>query len=119
MMCVMGMIFYLSHQPYDFSRLPQSPGIDKLAHAIAYGGLAASFLYGLQPFLDTSGNNIVTVLTVMLFCIIYGISDEYHQSFIPGRFVSFWDVVADGFGALFVVGWWHKNSMEKGQRKYS
>ena len=106
MVCIMGMIFYLSHQPGDFARLPQFPGIDKLAHVFAYGCLAASFLYGLQHFSNTSGNNFVTAIIVVLFCVLYGISDEYHQSFTAGRFVSFWDVVADGLGALLVVGWW-------------
>ena len=51
MICIMGMIFFLSHQPGDFADLPQFAGLDKLLHAFAYGSLAASFLYGLQPHL--------------------------------------------------------------------
>ena len=101
----MGIIFFLSHQPGDVIQPPQFPGIDKLAHACAYGCLAGAFLYGLQPYTHSSNRPFIAVV-VVLFCIIWGIGDEFHQSFIPGRSVSFWDVVADGAGALLVVGYW-------------
>jgi len=107
MVSIMGMIFFLSHQPGDFAPLPQFSGLDKLAHVVAYGSLAASILYFLQPFSYIAENKIITAILVVLFCILYGISDEYHQSFVPGRFVSGWDVAADGFGALLVVGIWY------------
>ena len=112
MVCIMGIIFYLSHQPGDFTPLPQFPGIDKLAHVIAYGCLAGAFLYSLQPFTH-SKNPSVSAIVVVLFCIVWGISDEFHQSFIPGRFVSFWDIVSDGIGALLVVGYWFMKGTPK------
>jgi VanZ family protein len=113
MVCIMGIIFFLSHQPGGFVQLPQFFGIDKLAHVIAYGCLAGTFLYGLQPFLNTYNNKFAAVIIVVLLCLLFGISDEFHQSFIPGRSVSFWDVVADGFGAVLVVGWWFTKSTPK------
>lgn len=113
MVCIMGIIFFLSHQPGDFVELPQFFGIDKLAHVIAYGFLAGAFLYGLQPFFNTCNNKFAAVIIVVLFCLLFGISDEFHQSFIPGRFVSFWDVVADGFGAVLVVGYWFMKTTPK------
>ena len=115
MVCIMGIIFYLSHQPYDFAELPPLIGVDKLLHIIAYSSLAGTFLYALQPYVNNS-NRTVTAVVIVLFCIIYGISDEFHQSFIPGRFSSIWDVLADGFGALLVVGWWHRKE-GKGKRR--
>jgi VanZ family protein len=105
MVFIMGIIFYLSHQPGDFAQLPPLIGLDKLLHAVAYGSLAGAFLYGLQPFVHDSNRSVIAVV-VVLFCVVYGISDEFHQSFIPGRFDSPWDVMADGLGALLVVGWW-------------
>jgi VanZ family protein len=54
---------------------------------------------------------------IVLFCIIYGISDEFHQSFIPGRFPNIWDVLADGLGALRVVGWWRRREGERAKVK--
>ena len=103
--CIMGMIFYLSHQPGDAVLLPDFPGVDKLAHILAYGCLAGASLYALHPFVSKPKQNFAAVL-VVLFCIMYGVTDEYHQSFVPGRFVSFWDLVADAFGALLVTGFW-------------
>jgi VanZ family protein len=111
----MGMIFFLSHQPGDFAQLPQFVGIDKLAHVIAYGLLAGAFLYGLHP-LTHSSNRGVTAIVVALFCLLYGISDEFHQSFIPKRCVSIWDVVADGVGAILVVAWWLVKQAQKSQK---
>ncbi len=43
---------------------------------------------------------MVVVLTVT---ILYGISDEFHQSFVPGRQPSWYDVLADGLGGLLGV----------------
>jgi VanZ family protein len=107
MAIVMGMIFYLSHQPGNFSCLPKFIGVDKLLHVIAYGSLAATMLYGLDP-MTKSSSTALTAVGVVFFCILYGISDEYHQSFIPGRSVSAWDVAADGLGAFLVAAWWMK-----------
>ena len=106
MACVMGIIFYLSHQPGDLIQFPLFSGGDKLAHCIAYGCLAATFLYGLNPTANSSGTKNIAAIIVIALCVLFGISDEYHQSFIPGRQVSFWDLVADGLGALLVVIWW-------------
>jgi len=116
MVCIMGIIFYLSHQPYDFAELPPLVGVDKLLHIIAYSSLAGTFLYGLQPFIHSSNRSVIAVV-IVLFCIIYGISDEFHQSFIPGRFPSIWDVLADGLGALLVVGWWMRREGERAKVK--
>jgi len=101
----MGIIFYLSHQPGDTILLPDLPGVDKLAHISAYGSLAGTFLYGLHPISYGAKQSVVAILAV-LFCTIYGVSDEYHQSFVPGRDVSSLDVLADTFGALIVAGYW-------------
>jgi VanZ family protein len=38
-----------------------------------------------------------------LLSALYGVSDEFHQSFIPGRFATVEDVVADSLGACFGV----------------
>ena len=35
-----------------------------------------------------------------IFSAAYGVLDEYHQSFVPGRSVEFYDFLADCGGAL-------------------
>ena len=116
MVTIMGMIFYLSHQPGDFVQLPQFMGVDKLLHGIAYSILAASFLYCLHPFIHVS-NLAVAGIIVVLFCVLFGLIDEYHQSFIPGRIASVWDVAADGIGALLVVGLWYRREGKRLKEK--
>ncbi len=105
---VMGAIFFLSHQAGDTLPLPSFPGADKLAHMTAYAVLALSFLW----FLGAQGNRYparAVVLTI-LFCFLYGISDEYHQSFVEQRMVSGFDLLADTAGALLLSLFWGKNA---------
>ena len=40
----------------------------------------------------------------------YGILDEYHQSFVPGRTVDVWDAVADAIGAFLGAALFHRRS---------
>ncbi len=94
----MGTIFFLSHQSGDSLSLPSFPGADKLAHMTAYGVLAATVLWffgGRAP--EKPGR--YTLLTVFC-CLLYGMSDEYHQSFIALRSVSGYDLLADVAGAF-------------------
>lgn len=112
---VMGTIFYLSHQPGDSFDLPHLIFFDKLLHAVAYGVLAATVLFAAPVWLKRK-SLVLTAIVAVIFCFLYGMSDEFHQSFIPGRFVSGWDVVADVFGALVVAGFWQRR-MRKGEEK--
>ncbi|MDQ6988862.1 MAG: VanZ family protein [Mariprofundaceae bacterium] len=91
-----ALIFYLSHQ----SALPtvmSFPHQDKLVHACAYGVMAILawrvFRYSAHPL-------HITLLLAAVFCSLYGISDEYHQSFIVGRNADVWDWCADTVGAV-------------------
>ncbi len=36
---------------------------------------------------------------VFLLALLYALSDEFHQSFVPNRDPSFWDVGLDALGA--------------------
>ena len=40
----------------------------------------------------------------MLFAAAYGVTDEIHQYFVPGRHCSLHDVLADTFGAFLACG---------------
>ena len=103
----MGTIFFLSHQSGDSLHLPAFPGADKLAHMIAYGTLALTVLWFYTG--KSLGNSGRIVLITVLFCFLYGISDEYHQSFIASRSVSLLDLLADTAGAFLVSLIWYKN----------
>ena len=103
----MGTIFFLSHQSGDSLHLPAFPGADKIAHMIAYGTLALTVLWFYAGKALENSSKVVCI--TVLFCFLYGISDEYHQSFIAFRSVSSLDVLADTAGALLVSLTWMKN----------
>ena len=105
MALVMGIIFFLSDQPGDTLYLPPFPGIDKLAHLVAYGALAAATIFAFSPGYQRRRPLTVFCITV-LFCLGYGVSDEFHQLFVPGRSPSGFDVFADACGALLVCLLW-------------
>ncbi|GAB4338725.1 MAG: hypothetical protein Kow0089_10920 [Desulfobulbaceae bacterium] len=102
---IMGTIFFLSHQPGDELQLPQVPGVDKVAHLVAYGALGAAVLFaaGERKRYRPGAAACVTVC----FCILYGVSDEVHQSFVPGRDASLADLVADTLGASLLAAAWY------------
>lgn len=116
MIVMMGIIFFLSQQSGDDLSLPFSlfPGADKVAHLTLYSLLAGSTIYAFACKYKEKHPSIVVVCTV-LFCLVYGVSDEFHQSFVPGRSVSIFDVGADFAGALLgcaVWLWYRKKSVK-------
>lgn len=104
-LAIMASIFFLSHTPGD--NLPTAfSGMDKICHASMYGALALSCLFALQPWIRVKPFPVFGA-GVILFCLLYGVSDEFHQSFIPGRSSEWQDLVADASGSILVVfGWW-------------
>lgn len=76
---------------------------DKLAHAVGYavlGGLVTRAMAGGFPRPVTWG----TAVASFVVTVLYGVSDEWHQSFVPGRTADAWDVLADAAGASVAVG---------------
>lgn len=110
----MTTIFILSTQ----SSLPTQSlfeGQDKFEHLLAYGLLGVLLSRSLNPMKVVTWQRVIliTVLTTL-----YGISDEYHQSFVPGRDVSALDVLADGVGgfvAAQVLFWWDRKMFQISQ----
>jgi VanZ family protein len=93
-----ALIFILSAQPN--LHLATEPTLDfilhKVAHLIAYavlGWLVARAIDG--PARSTR----FVVAATLLVCIAYAATDEFHQSFVPGRGPSPRDVAIDGIGA--------------------
>ncbi len=105
MLIVMGAIFLLSHQSGDTFHLPGFPGEDKIAHMILYGMLAAAIIFAFTPETRNQRRWRVVVI-VILVATLYGISDEFHQSFIPDRTPDIFDVLADLAGAATVALLW-------------
>jgi len=71
--------------------------VKKGGHALGYGLLALAFLRGLKG----ESSSIVSrqVLVAWILATLYSATDEYHQSFVPGRHPAFTDVMIDAIGA--------------------
>lgn len=95
----MGLIFVVSAQ----SRLPHLEEIwldtllKKVGHALAYGILAWLYLRTLRGrFRRPAAAHAISLSLAAL----YGLSDEYHQTFVSGRNGTLWDVAVDSLGAF-------------------
>jgi VanZ family protein len=96
LLAYMGLIFYLSSRPQP-ELLRQAP--DYLLHFVAYFVLAVLAVRAFARGLMEPVKPPAVVLGLAL-SLVYALSDEWHQSFVPGRVASGWDVLADGLGIL-------------------
>ncbi len=84
-------ILVLSILPLD--QLPlASPLSDKIEHLVAYG------LVALMGFLAAS--TVQRRVLLGLFMVVMGITLEFIQAEVPGRFFEVLDMVANGLGVL-------------------
>jgi VanZ family protein len=96
---MMAAIFAISSRPSD--QLPSFGGWDyfikKSGHVLGYGLLALAYLHGL----NWEKNRL---WVAWLLAVLYSITDELHQGFVPGRRPSVWDVLLfDNLGAVFAL----------------
>lgn len=81
------------------NELPNFGGWDyfvkKSAHGIGYGLLALSYLHALPNR---------NYKLAWFLAVLYSLTDEFHQSFVPGRRASLIDVfVFDNIGAILAL----------------
>ena len=78
--------------------------IRKAAHYFIYFCLGISTCLALSYFYEGYLYKNIQFTNRLLysgaFCFLYSLTDEYHQSFIPGRNGSFYDCLLDTAGAL-------------------
>jgi VanZ family protein len=95
-------IWFLSSQ----STLPQIKGVfgfDKLQHLLAYAVLAVAAGLWVSPGRWKERGLCFFFVTAGI-AAFYGLSDEIHQSFVPGRDANVWDWIADALGAFAGAG---------------
>ncbi len=124
-LAVMGLIFYMSAKDATesggmskwlvetaFGRtlirlLPritdQGPEIDlrKYAHMAEYAMLAVPSALFFRELLLQRRVPLRALGCSLVFCFLYACSDEYHQTFVPGRAGAMVDVAVDMAGAAF------------------
>lgn len=96
----MAVIFGLSDMPSP----PKSPVpvSDKTEHVVGYGML------GAVTARATAGGTLAgltggAAVAAWAIATLYGVSDEYHQSFVPERTADPWDLLADATGAAVCI----------------
>lgn len=98
---------------FGFSALPGSavPGrFGELGHFGLYFVLGALYVMAL----GLGDRPLRAALLAVALAALYGVSDEFHQSFVPGRVPDIFDVMVDVAGALtaagslLVIAWWRR-----------
>lgn len=126
-LAMMMLIFAASSIPSD--AMPRFDEFDfsvkKLGHSLGYALLAISYFRGLKSInhnprragagghKEYEGNSFSSLVTfenfvfknlaflAWLMAVLFAVTDEFHQSFTPGRNPSMWDVlIYDNFGAI-------------------
>ncbi|SFD61334.1 VanZ like family protein [Paenibacillus catalpae] len=84
--------------PFFQKFLPNMASFD-WGHFLAYFLLAAALDYGI----GAKGDRILYKLMIIIACGVYGVTDEFHQSFVGGRMTDPMDIRNDMIGAAIWV----------------
>lgn len=87
---------------YDFNHFIRS-----LGHILIFF-ILGTFITNALIYSGVKG--IKVFFMSLLFCILYAISDELHQLYVPGRSYQVSDIILDTIGAVFGVSFimvWH------------
>ncbi len=93
----MALIFYFSSLP----KVTDPFGFDPFGywkHVAIYLVLGLFLVFGLNKSNISSRKKLILFTLVIGF--VYGLSDEFHQSLVPGRFADIFDVVFDVIGSF-------------------
>ncbi len=93
-----GLIFLISSFSFALKAQPSFNFIDKLAHFFIY--MPLGFLVSRALYL--SEKKVIKrnfIILTLVFCLLYAVSDEFHQLFVRNRQAEIWDVFFDFFGS--------------------
>jgi VanZ family protein len=93
---MMAGIFYFSH--LSVVSIPMGAP-DYVAHGLSYALLGALYVRALAGG-DLRAMTFSLVPLAFALAVVYGVTDEFHQSFVPGRNPSLSDIAADAVGGL-------------------
>ena len=98
----MFLITYLSHmsQSSISDIVPEYNNMDLILHFVEYA------ILGFLLFKSLSTDELFGINSIygaFFIGIIFGIFDELHQNFVPGRQMSLTDIFSDSLGTIFGV----------------
>lgn len=79
--------------------IPHLPVFDKAVHFAVYALLSILFFRAYRTTRIKANLKTVMILSI-LSSVVYGVSDEIHQHFVPFRHADFLDVLADILGSI-------------------
>ncbi len=98
-------IFVVSSMPDP----PTPPNVSDVSmHGAAYVGLTFLLIRALAKA-RWSGVSVATLVAAFAIAVVYGASDEWHQSFVNNRHAELRDLAADAIGAFaatIIAGAW-------------
>lgn len=105
-MLYVGFIFYVSSLSVPISNVQIDLSVLHVPMFFILSYLFARAVIGSSPNTGTSKAMVLAIL-VTLF---YGVLDEFHQLYVPGRTFSYSDMGLDALGGLLIVfkDWWEK-----------
>jgi VanZ family protein len=87
------------------------PQLQNFLHIPLFGMLQILWLKALATMGMLGWKNVATCLVISL---IYGVSDEFHQMFVPGRYASLTDLLLNLTGVIFgtfVFLWFNRKNI--------
>lgn len=95
----MTIIYYSSSIPGEDMLKIDIPNVDKLFHFIEYFILGALLIRAFVNSSDKPNFKSIFLLSILI-AFVYGILDEFHQCFIPGRYPEIFDIFSDIIGSF-------------------
>jgi VanZ family protein len=95
----MALIFALSSIPNEIRGPESRVPYDKIAHFIEFGVLAFLVAWIVARWRGTPVGALAAAIGVGA-SVLYGVTDEWHQAYVPGRDPSWDDLATDAAGAV-------------------
>ena len=113
----MALIYFLSSRSSFPVSPPSIPYFDKLCHGLEFAVLGYLLI---RAFIHSDNPNVnkYALLLSIIVAVLFGLSDEIHQLFVPMRQSDVFDLIFDGLGALVgscVALWINKYRYKKGK----
>ncbi|MBX3462164.1 MAG: VanZ family protein [Planctomycetes bacterium] len=103
-LAIMAVLWWSSSRPPTPRRVgPLGAFLHNGMHAVAFGALAGACLLALLGRDTRIAHRRRWLVASFAIAVGYGVVDEMHQSFVPGRICSIADMATDAAGALLVL----------------
>lgn len=96
-------IFFFSGQSYPLGVKHLPFLVDKAIHVLVYGAFSVVLFAALRHSRPRTPSLVLAGVAAVI-AVLYGLSDEYHQSFIPFRHTDAYDLAANTVGAVVAQG---------------